>query len=191
MRQISRRRSFFERVAQQATMADQPPAAAAASAASPAEEGLAEKVSKMAVSSDTSNNNNGGKKNKNSKGGNSNKTKQPPAVPPREWTAEMQADYERILSVGEECISASELKGLITAKGRGSDHEHGFNLYDGFEPSGRMHIAQVSRVYGRVESSLVSIDTLCISVYLFQTTANCATIIHTALHCTALQIEYI
>ena len=132
-------------------MADQPPAApASAAAASPAEEGLTEKVSKMAVSSDTSNNNNnnnsnnnGGKKNKN-KGGNNGSNKQAPPAPPREWTAEMQADYERILSVGEECISASELKGLITAKGRGSDHEHGFNLYDGFEPSGRMHIAQVS-----------------------------------------------
>ena len=131
-------------------MADQPPAApASAAAASPAEEGLTEKVSKMAVSSDTSNNNNnnnnnnGGKKNKN-KGGNNGSNKQAPPAPPREWTAEMQADYERILSVGEECISASELKGLITAKGRGSDHELGFNLYDGFEPSGRMHIAQVS-----------------------------------------------
>jgi len=66
---------------------------------------------------------------------------QQPKVPPREWTTEMQADYERILTVGEECISAEELKGLITAKGRGSDHQ-GFNLYDGFEPSGRMHIAQ-------------------------------------------------
>lgn len=52
----------------------------------------------------------------------------------------MEADYQRILSVGEECISASELKALITAKGRGT--ELGFNLYDGFEPSGRMHIAQ-------------------------------------------------
>jgi tyrosyl-tRNA synthetase len=52
----------------------------------------------------------------------------------------MEADYQRILSVGEECISPSELKDLITAKGRGT--ELGFNLYDGFEPSGRMHIAQ-------------------------------------------------
>ena len=95
----------------------------------------------MSVSSSNNNNSNGGKKSKN-KGGN--KQQQQPAAPPREWTAEMQADYERILSVGEECISASELKGLITAKGRGSDHELGFNLYDGFEPSGRMHIAQVS-----------------------------------------------
>ena len=162
-------------------MADQPPAAAAAaSAASPAEEGLAEKVSKMAVSSDTSNNNNnnnnGGKKNKN-KGGNNGSNKQAPPAPPREWTAEMQADYERILSVGEECISASELKGLITAKGRGSDHEHGFNLYDGFEPSGRMHIAQVSRV----ESSL----SLCISFKL-------QLIVHQSFtpHCTSLQYVY-
>lgn len=61
-------------------------------------------------------------------------------APPREWTPDLEADYQRILSVGEECISASELKGLITAKGRGT--ELGFNLYDGFEPSGRMHIAQ-------------------------------------------------
>ena len=161
-----RHRSFF--FGEKATMADQPPAApASAAAASPAEEGLTEKVSKMAVSSDTSNNNNdnnGGKKNKN-KGGNNGSNKQAPPAPPREWTAEMQADYERILSVGEECISASELKGLITAKGRGSDHELGFNLYDGFEPSGRMHIAQVSRV----ESSRVSLQLmLCIFIHLFQ-----------------------
>ena len=60
----------------------------------------------------------------------------------REWTDDMQQDYERILSVGEECISAAELKSLILAKGRGSGNALGFNLYDGFEPSGRMHIAQ-------------------------------------------------
>ena len=54
----------------------------------------------------------------------------------------MQADYDRIMSVGEECISATELRNLIVAKGRGSDNVNGINLYDGFEPSGRMHIAQ-------------------------------------------------
>lgn len=43
--------------------------------------------------------------------------------------------------MGEECISAAELKDLIIAKGRGTEGA-GFNLYDGFEPSGRMHIAQ-------------------------------------------------
>jgi tyrosyl-tRNA synthetase len=67
----------------------------------------------------------------------------PPAEPKveREWTAELQSDYERIMSIGEECISEGDLKKLLTNKGRGSGHA-GFNLYDGFEPSGRMHIAQ-------------------------------------------------
>lgn len=63
------------------------------------------------------------------------------AKPKRPWTDELQADFDRIHSVGEECISAQELKDLITAKGRGTEGA-GFNLYDGFEPSGRMHIAQ-------------------------------------------------
>ena len=63
-------------------------------------------------------------------------------APPRPWTQELQTDYDRILTVGEECISAAELKALLLAKGRGSEHPVGFNLYDGFEPSGRMHIAQ-------------------------------------------------
>ena len=49
----------------------------------------------------------------------------------------MQQDYDRIRSVGEECITEGELKSLLLAK-----RETGFNLYDGFEPSGRMHIAQ-------------------------------------------------
>lgn len=39
------------------------------------------------------------------------------------------------MSVGEECITADELTALFTAK----DHPV---VYDGFEPSGRMHIAQ-------------------------------------------------
>ena len=43
--------------------------------------------------------------------------------------------------MGEECISAAELKELLIARGRGSDGPR-FVLYDGFEPSGRMHIAQ-------------------------------------------------
>ena len=63
-------------------------------------------------------------------------------APPREWTPGLQEDLDRILTVGEECITEADLKGLLTAKGRGSDHPTGFNLYDGFEPSGRMHIAQ-------------------------------------------------
>lgn len=59
----------------------------------------------------------------------------------REWTEDLQDDLDRILTVGEECISATELKSLLLVKGRGSEHA-GLNLYDGFEPSGRMHIAQ-------------------------------------------------
>eukprot|EP00584_Thalassiosira_punctigera_P004969 CAMPEP_0172531454 /NCGR_PEP_ID=MMETSP1067-20121228/4857_1 /TAXON_ID=265564 ORGANISM="Thalassiosira punctigera, Strain Tpunct2005C2" /NCGR_SAMPLE_ID=MMETSP1067 /ASSEMBLY_ACC=CAM_ASM_000444 /LENGTH=831 /DNA_ID=CAMNT_0013315837 /DNA_START=20 /DNA_END=2515 /DNA_ORIENTATION=- len=94
-----------------------------------------------------------------------------PAAPPRPWTDEMEEDLRRILTVGEECISESELRGLILAKGRGTERfaesesndadadavtgEGGeaaapppadvaprIRLYDGFEPSGRMHIAQ-------------------------------------------------
>mmetsp|Transcript_12742 Transcript_12742/g.18741 ORF Transcript_12742/g.18741 Transcript_12742/m.18741 type:complete len:723 (-) Transcript_12742:20-2188(-) len=53
------------------------------------------------------------------------------------WTDSLQQDFERILSVGEECINPAELKALLLSK-----RETGFNLYDGFEPSGRMHIAQ-------------------------------------------------
>lgn len=77
---------------------------------------------------------------KKSKGSKNNNKKT--ADPPREWTEDMQSDLDRILSVGEECISEGELKSLITAKGRESTQENGINLYDGFEPSGRMHIAQ-------------------------------------------------
>ena len=69
-----------------------------------------------------------------SKANNSNK-KEP--VPEKPWTDALQQDLDRILSVGEECISPAELKSLLLAK-----RETGFNLYDGFEPSGRMHIAQ-------------------------------------------------
>lgn len=73
------------------------------------------------------------------------------AAAPREWTDELQADLDRILSVGEECISAEELRQLLLKKGRGATSttstgevspSPSFILYDGFEPSGRMHIAQ-------------------------------------------------
>jgi tyrosyl-tRNA synthetase len=70
-------------------------------------------------------------------------SKEAPSKPKhaRDWTDELQTDYERILSVGEECQTEKELKNLLLFKGRGSNTA-GFNLYDGFEPSGRMHIAQ-------------------------------------------------
>lgn len=55
------------------------------------------------------------------------------------WTDELQKDLERLLTVGEECISESELKSLLEYCSTAGKR---FNLYDGFEPSGRMHIAQ-------------------------------------------------
>ena len=111
----------------------------AAMASSAAE--VTKKVADMSVAAAAADEGSKSKKKKSFGGGGGKQQQQQQKEPPREWTDEMQADYERILSVGEECISAQELKGLITAKGRGSDHR-GFNLYDGFEPSGRMHIAQ-------------------------------------------------
>lgn len=62
--------------------------------------------------------------------------------PQQQWTEDLEQDYQRILSVGEECISPGELKALLLRKGRGTDPTQKFILYDGFEPSGRMHIAQ-------------------------------------------------
>ena len=64
------------------------------------------------------------------------------SAPPPEWTADHQTDYDRILSIGEECNTPPELRSLLLTKGRGSAHPTGITLYDGFEPSGRMHIAQ-------------------------------------------------
>lgn len=42
---------------------------------------------------------------------------------PRPWTPEMEEDLQRILSVGEECISEKELRSLIVSKGRGVDED--------------------------------------------------------------------
>ncbi|KAL3798306.1 hypothetical protein ACHAW5_010643 [Stephanodiscus triporus] len=64
------------------------------------------------------------------------------APPAREWNGELEADLRRILSVGEECISEGELRALLLARGRGALVGGRVRLYDGFEPSGRMHIAQ-------------------------------------------------
>jgi tyrosyl-tRNA synthetase len=96
-----------------------------------------EKLSKMEISSASDRKD----RDKNQKTNNGGKVSSA-SKPEREFTDEMEADLQRILTVGEECISSNELKKLILAKGRGSEHLTGFNLYDGFEPSGRMHIAQ-------------------------------------------------
>uniref|UniRef100_A0A7S0P4F4 tyrosine--tRNA ligase n=1 Tax=Calcidiscus leptoporus TaxID=127549 RepID=A0A7S0P4F4_9EUKA len=49
--------------------------------------------------------------------------------------AEFERKYALIRSVGEECVTEAELRNLLLKKPN-------FVLYDGFEPSGRMHIAQ-------------------------------------------------
>jgi hypothetical protein len=102
----------------------------------------------------------------------------PPPPPSVSFVSSLVQDYRRIVSVGEECIHATELSDLLLRKGRGSRSRQqlavttrndendtddtdrkkseenddtddtdenaaiGFQLYDGFEPSGRMHIAQ-------------------------------------------------
>eukprot|EP00668_Euglena_longa_P014210 GGOE01018187.1.p1 GENE.GGOE01018187.1~~GGOE01018187.1.p1 ORF type:complete len:704 (-),score=232.83 GGOE01018187.1:290-2401(-) len=47
----------------------------------------------------------------------------------------LEAKFNLIRSVGEECVTDKELRSLVEKKPN-------FRLYDGFEPSGRMHIAQ-------------------------------------------------
>jgi len=56
-----------------------------------------------------------------------------------EWTSELDSNYERLLSIGEECVTCEELKKLVKLS---AERNSNFILYDGFEPSGRMHIAQ-------------------------------------------------
>ena len=60
------------------------------------------------------------------------------AGPPPEWNENLQKDFERLLSVGEECVTEADLKSLLLQQ-QGTQE---IRLYDGFEPSGRMHIAQ-------------------------------------------------
>ena len=56
-------------------------------------------------------------------------------APLRKSTLSLEEKVATVLSVGEEVITPEELAKLFTAK------EHPI-VYDGFEPSGRMHIAQ-------------------------------------------------
>lgn len=47
----------------------------------------------------------------------------------------IEEKVQLLLSVGEECVTEAEIRNLVAKKPN-------FILYDGFEPSGRMHIAQ-------------------------------------------------
>jgi tyrosyl-tRNA synthetase len=57
------------------------------------------------------------------------------AASPTVDTAALDARFALLQSVGEECISETELRNLLEKKPN-------IRCYDGFEPSGRMHIAQ-------------------------------------------------
>ena len=48
--------------------------------------------------------------------------------------------FDLLMSIGEECIQTDELRQLLQDKNKPIPI-----CYDGFEPSGRMHIAQVPR----------------------------------------------
>ncbi|EFC47307.1 tyrosyl-tRNA synthetase [Naegleria gruberi] len=61
---------------------------------------------------------------------------QQPSGPVTELTEEQEARFNLIRSVGEECIQEDELRVLIKNK------KEQIICYDGFEPSGRIHIAQ-------------------------------------------------
>lgn len=52
----------------------------------------------------------------------------------------LEEKYELCRSVGEECIAEEELLNLLKNKKE-------IIAYDGFEPSGRMHIAQVREFF--------------------------------------------
>mmetsp|Transcript_18149 Transcript_18149/g.30326 ORF Transcript_18149/g.30326 Transcript_18149/m.30326 type:complete len:888 (-) Transcript_18149:351-3014(-) len=58
-----------------------------------------------------------------------------PSAPSSDLSPELDQKLSMLRSVGEECVSEAELRNLVQKKPN-------FILYDGFEPSGRMHIAQ-------------------------------------------------
>eukprot|EP00930_Biecheleria_cincta_P023568 TRINITY_DN17017_c0_g2_i1.p1 TRINITY_DN17017_c0_g2~~TRINITY_DN17017_c0_g2_i1.p1 ORF type:complete len:874 (+),score=185.29 TRINITY_DN17017_c0_g2_i1:65-2623(+) len=58
-----------------------------------------------------------------------------PAAAAKTTDSAFEKRVQSLLSVGEECINESEMRNLLERKPN-------FVLYDGFEPSGRMHIAQ-------------------------------------------------
>ncbi|KAG6392112.1 hypothetical protein SASPL_146322 [Salvia splendens] len=68
-------------------------------------------------------------------GSSSNSNEVPPSQPLQSLSISPQPQYDLIRSIGEECIQEDELERLLANKPN-------IVCYDGFEPSGRMHIAQ-------------------------------------------------
>lgn len=58
------------------------------------------------------------------------------SLPPLQELSLEDERFRVIRSIGEECTTDAELAALLRDK-------PSFTAYDGFEPSGRMHIAQV------------------------------------------------
>ena len=78
-------------------------------------------------------------KDKSAKGGDKKQASAAPAAPaadaaPAAPDPEVERRFALVRSVGEECVTDTELRSLLK--------KPSFILYDGFEPSGRMHIAQ-------------------------------------------------
>lgn len=72
-----------------------------------------------------------------------------------ELSPEIEAKLNTLLSIGEECITREELTLLLQKKPN-------FTAYDGFEPSGRMHIAQ-----GILKAINVNKITSCGGTFIF------------------------
>eukprot|EP01047_Picozoa_sp_COSAG01_P026700 COSAG01_NODE_1729_length_9372_cov_17.444948_6_plen_725_part_00 len=77
----------------------------------------------------------GGKKKKKKKGDGGGAAPEPEPEDPA-VAARLAAKFATIRSIGEECVTEDDLRLLLKKK------PDSFRLYDGFEPSGRMHIAQ-------------------------------------------------
>lgn len=90
-----------------------------------------------------------------------------PPLPDDNWTEELQADLDRLVRVGEECISEAEVRALLLRKRKAATEGTitPIILYDGFEPSGRMHIAQ--GVFKAMNVNQCTASTSCPSRFVF------------------------
>lgn len=70
-------------------------------------------------------------------------------VTEKQFSPEIEAKLNTLLSIGEECITRDELAALLQKKPN-------FTAYDGFEPSGRMHIAQVKSLFLYIHTVVIN-----------------------------------
>jgi hypothetical protein len=67
--------------------------------------------------------------------------------------------FDIVRSLGEECIQEDELRILLERKSSPV-------VYDGFEPSGKMHIAQVVVIYRPEEPAFSHLHVSCASIII-------------------------